>query len=158
MSVDERMVHDLVQKVMANMQITSEVVGMHGVFKDMNDAINASIEAQKKVHALTLDQREKIISCIRKKVRENAELLANMGVNETGMGNVGDKILKHQLTADKTPGTEDITTIAGGTNELLFKNSMDDKFYLLDVDDIGTGNIELVEVEMPKVKKSKSNK
>ena len=35
-----------------------------------------------------------------------------MGVNETGMGNVGDKILKHHLTADKTPGTEDLSTIA----------------------------------------------
>jgi propionaldehyde dehydrogenase len=28
------------------------------------------------------------------------------------MGNVGDKILKHHLVADKTPGTEDITTVA----------------------------------------------
>mgnify|MGYP006901673127 FL=1 len=28
------------------------------------------------------------------------------------MGNVGDKILKHHLVADKTPGTEDITTTA----------------------------------------------
>ena len=35
-----------------------------------------------------------------------------MGVEETGMGNVGDKILKHHLVADKTPGTEDITTTA----------------------------------------------
>ena len=49
MSVDERMVHDIVQKVVANMQISGEVTGMHGVFKDMNEAINASIEAQKKV-------------------------------------------------------------------------------------------------------------
>ena len=112
MSVDERMVHDIVQKVVANMQISSEVTGMHGVFKDMNEAINASIEAQKKVQVMTLDQREQIISNIRKKTRENAEILANMGVNETGMGNVGDKILKHHLTADKTPGTEVITTTA----------------------------------------------
>ena len=112
MSVDERMVHDIVQKVMANMQISGSVSGMHGVFKDMNDAINASIEAQKKVCTMTLDQREQIISLIRKKTHENAEILANMGVNETGMGNVGDKILKHHLTADKVPGTEDISTIA----------------------------------------------
>ena len=53
MSVDERMVHDIVQKVMANMQISGSVSGMHGVFKDMNDAINASIEAQKKVCTMT---------------------------------------------------------------------------------------------------------
>ena len=43
---------------------------------------------------------------------ENAEILARMGVQETGMGNVGHKILKHQLVAEKTPGTEDITTQA----------------------------------------------
>ena len=35
MSVDERMVHDIVQKVVANMQITGEVSGMRGVFKDI---------------------------------------------------------------------------------------------------------------------------
>jgi propionaldehyde dehydrogenase len=38
--------------------------------------------------------------------------MAKMGVEETGMGNVGHKILKHQLLAEKTPGTEDIATIA----------------------------------------------
>ena len=112
MSVDERMIHDIVKKVMANMQITGSVEGMHGVFKDMNDAINAAIEAQKVVRCMSLDQREKIISVIRRKTHENAEIIANMGVNETGMGNVGDKILKHKLTADKTPGTEDLKTIA----------------------------------------------
>ncbi len=106
------MIHDIVKKVMANMQITAPAAGMHGVFQDMNEAIKASIEAQKVVRNLSLDQREKIISAIRKKTHENAELIANMGVNETGMGNVGDKILKHHLTADKTPGTEDLSTIA----------------------------------------------
>lgn len=112
MAIDENLVHDIVQKVMANMQITGSVEGMHGVFKDMNEAINASIEAQKKVRVMSLDQREKIIEVIRRKTHENAEILANMGVNETGMGNVGDKILKHHLTADKVPGTEDLQTIA----------------------------------------------
>ena len=61
---------------------------------------------------MSMDQREQIISNIRKKTRENAEILARMGVEETGMGNVPHKILKHQLVAEKTPGTEDITTTA----------------------------------------------
>ena len=111
-SLDERLVHEIVQKVMANLQIDGNTEGMHGVFTDMNEAIEAAYVSQKKVHAMTLDQREKIISVIRRKTNENAEIIANMGVNETGMGNVGDKILKHRLTADKTPGTEDITTVA----------------------------------------------
>jgi len=112
MAVDESMVRSIVQSVMANMHIQESAVGMHGVFTDMNEAIEAAKAAQKVVRNMSLDQREKIISVIRRKTHENCEILANMGVNETGMGNVGDKILKHKLTADKTPGTEDLQTIA----------------------------------------------
>ncbi|HAX52294.1 aldehyde dehydrogenase family protein [Muricomes intestini] len=112
MSVSEQMVQDIVQEVMAKMQVASEVSGSHGVFSDMNDAIEAAKKAQKIVGRMSMDQRENIISNIRKKTMENAEILARMGVHETGMGNVGHKILKHQLVAEKTPGTEDITTTA----------------------------------------------
>ena len=35
-----------------------------------------------------------------------------MAVDETGMGRVEDKITKHLLVAEKTPGTEDLTTTA----------------------------------------------
>ena len=112
MAVDESMVRDIVQEIVAKMQISGPAAGMHGVFQDMNDAIAAAKEAQKKVRIMSMDQREKIITIIRRKIRENAEILARMGVDETGMGNVGDKILKHHLVADKCPGTEDIKTEA----------------------------------------------
>ena len=88
------------------------MTGNHGVFKDMNEAIEAAKKSQKIVAKMSMDQREKIISNIRTKIKENAETFAHMGVQETGMGNVGHKILKHQLVAEKTPGTEDITTTA----------------------------------------------
>ena len=42
-----RMVQDIVQEVMAKMQITSDVSGNHGVFKDMNEAIVAAKKTQK---------------------------------------------------------------------------------------------------------------
>ena len=112
MPISESMVQDIVQEVMAKMQIADAPTGKHGVFKDMNDAIEAAKKSQQIVKKMSMDQREKIITCIRKKIKENAEVLARMGVDETGMGNVGDKILKHHLVADKTPGTEDITTTA----------------------------------------------
>ncbi len=112
MSVNEQMVQEIVQEVMAKMAITSDVSGNHGVFKDMNEAIEAAKKSQKIVARLSMDVREKIISNIRKKIIENAEILARMGVEETGMGNVGHKILKHVLVAEKTPGTEDISTTA----------------------------------------------
>ena len=112
MSVNEQMIQDIVKEVVAKMQISADVTGNHGVFKDMNEAIEATKKSQKIVAKMSMEQREKIISNIRTKIKENAETFAHMGVQETGMGNVGHKILKHQLVAEKTPGTEDITTTA----------------------------------------------
>ena len=113
MPVSESMVQDIVKEVVARMQLSGNAgTAQHGVFTDMNQAIEAAKEAEAKVRCMTMDQREQIVSNIRRKTHENAELLARMGVEETVMGNVGDKILKHHLLADKTPGTEDITTTA----------------------------------------------
>lgn len=112
MLVNESMVQDIVQEVVAKLNIAEPAAKSHGVFKDMNDAIAAAKASQAIIRRMSLDQREQIISNIRRKTHENAETLARMGVNETGMGNVGHKILKHHLVADKTPGTEDLKTTA----------------------------------------------
>lgn len=113
MSLNEQMVQDIVKHVMAKMQLNeNQTSGRGGIFSDMNEAINAAKNTQKIVHRMSMDQREQIINNIRKKTLENADILARMGVEETGMGNVPHKILKHQLVAEKTPGTEDIKTIA----------------------------------------------
>ena len=112
MLVNESLVQEIVQEVMAKLKIAEPTVGNHGVFSDMNDAIAAAKASQAIIRRMSLDQREQIISNIRKKTHENAEALARLGVNETGMGNVGHKILKHHLVADKTPGTEDLKTTA----------------------------------------------
>ena len=112
MAVSESMIQDIVKEVVAKMNISAPTGQMHGVFSTMEEAIKEAEKAQKIVRRLSMDQREKIISVIRRKTRENAEIIARMGVDETGMGNVGDKILKHLLVADKVPGTEDIKTEA----------------------------------------------
>jgi len=112
MPINESAVQEIVREVIAKMQICEPAGGKHGVFADMNEAIAAAKKAQAVVRNLSMDQREKIISIIRRKTHENAEIMARMGVDETGMGNVGHKILKHHLVADKVPGTEDITTEA----------------------------------------------
>lgn len=112
MEITETQIKNIVQQVMAQMQLNGDTKAMHGVFADMDTAIAKAKEAQRTVRVMSMDQREKIISAMRKKIKENAETLARMGVEETGMGNVGDKILKHILVAEKTPGTEDITTTA----------------------------------------------
>lgn len=83
-----------------------------GIYSDMNDAIAAAGEGYKAVRAMSVEKREEIITAIRKLTREEAPIIAQMGVEETGMGKVEHKRLKHILVADKTPGTEDIVSEA----------------------------------------------
>jgi len=112
-AIEEKELQEIVKGVMAKLQgETKPSAKKLGIFEDMNDAIAKAKEAQKIMQKMPMDFREKIITNIRRKTKENAETLARMGVEETGMGNVGDKILKHHLLAEKTPGTEDITTTA----------------------------------------------
>ena len=46
MPISESMVQDIVQEVMAKMQIADAPTGKHGIFKDMNDAIEAAKKSE----------------------------------------------------------------------------------------------------------------
>ena len=83
-----------------------------GIYSDMNEAIDAAERGYKAVRSMTVEQREKIITEIRRLTVEEAHIMAEMGVAETGMGKVEHKRLKHILVAEKTPGTEDIVSEA----------------------------------------------
>ena len=83
-----------------------------GIYSDMNQAIAAAGEAYKAVRAMNVEKREKIITAIRNLTREEAEIMGNLGVDETKMGRRDHKKLKHLLVANKTPGTEDIISEA----------------------------------------------
>ncbi|MBQ1230823.1 MAG: aldehyde dehydrogenase family protein, partial [Clostridia bacterium] len=83
-----------------------------GIFDDMNKAIEAANAGYKAVRAMQVEEREKIITEIRRLTREEAPIMARICVAETKMGKVEHKRLKHILVADKTPGTEDIISNA----------------------------------------------
>ena len=74
MPISENMVQEIVQEVMAKMQIADAPAGKHGVFKDMNDAIEAAKKAQQVVKTMSMDQRENIITCIRKTARRSKRM------------------------------------------------------------------------------------
>jgi len=105
--MNDILVQQIVKEVTARLNLKAS-----GVFSTMEGAIAAAKTAQQTVKTLSMEKREEIISVIRKVTVENAETLAEMAVEETGMGNVLHKIAKHKLVAGKTPGTEDITTRA----------------------------------------------
>ena len=83
-----------------------------GIYSDMNEAIDAAEKGYRAVRSMTVEQREKIITEIRKLTIAEAPVMAEIGVAETGMGKVEHKKLKHILVAEKTPGTEDIVSEA----------------------------------------------
>jgi len=111
MQLSKNIINEIVTQVISQLG-TTETSVEKGVFPTMESAIAAAKTSQQTVKTTSMAQREKIIANIRKKTIENAETLARMAVEETGMGNVPHKIAKHHLTANKTPGTEDITTKA----------------------------------------------
>lgn len=59
MSVNEKMVQDIVQEVVAKMQISSDVAGKKGVFSDMNEAIEASKKTQKIVARMSMTRERR---------------------------------------------------------------------------------------------------
>jgi len=92
----------------------------NGVFEDVDAAIDAAEEAQKRCVELGLAKRKEIIEAIRKVSLENARMLAEMAYEETQMGVFEHKIMKNEGAANFSPGVEDITAEAvTGDNGLL---------------------------------------
>lgn len=115
MKIDETQVSKIVEAVMSAMNNDKCSCGgdckchaQKGVFKTMTEALEAVNRAYAQFRSYSVEQREQMISNIRKLTLQEAEVMAKLGVEETGMGNVADKIIKHQLVAKKTPGTEDL--------------------------------------------------
>ena len=80
----------------------------NGIFSSVDSSVAAAIRAQKALVAMTLEQRGKIIEAIRKLSRDYAEDFSRRTLDETGMGRLEDKIQKHRVAADATPGIEDL--------------------------------------------------
>ncbi len=79
-----------------------------GIYVNVEDAIKAAKNSQKALMEMSMKKRAELIAAMRKASLENAEKLARMANEETGFGNVEDKIVKNILAAEKTPGTEDL--------------------------------------------------
>ncbi len=86
----------------------------YGIFDTMDNAIEASDLAQKKLLKLSMQERQKYVDTIKATVlkRENLELISKMSVDETKIGKYEHKLIKNRVAAEKTPGTEDLVTEA----------------------------------------------
>lgn len=79
-----------------------------GIFETVDDCVAAATQAQRRLMEQTLEKRKEIIASVRHTALENARLLSEMAVGETGLGRVEDKVKKKGLVARKTPGVEDL--------------------------------------------------
>ncbi|SHN35839.1 aldehyde dehydrogenase family protein [Gracilibacillus kekensis] len=82
-----------------------------GVFERVTDAIEAASKAQEVwMKQYTLEEKENLINSIRQAVAQQVNHFAKSALEETGLGNYEDKVLKLSLTVEKTPGTELLQT------------------------------------------------
>jgi len=113
MELNEKMLKEIVEQVIGSMNNTSlsSDKNQKGVFDTMSEALEAVNKAYIEYKKYSVAQREKMIAKIRELTLAEADKMAELGVKETGMGRVSDKIIKHQLVANKTPGTEDLSPV-----------------------------------------------
>lgn len=111
MAVDEQRIASIVEAVLKNMADKGSIQGEkgnRGIYSKLDAAVNAAVAAQKKLKELSKGKRKEIIEEIRRTSLENAEQLAKMAVDVTGLGRWEDKKTKISNSATLTPGIEDI--------------------------------------------------
>ncbi|MBP2649308.1 MAG: Acetaldehyde dehydrogenase (acetylating) [Firmicutes bacterium] len=106
--MDINLISEVTAQVLAKLQEQDRSREELGIFASMEDAILAARQSYRQLKTLSLEKREALIQAIRAAAEANAMLLAEMAVEETGMGRVADKNIKNILAARKTPGTEDL--------------------------------------------------
>jgi aldehyde dehydrogenase len=111
----------LARRMAVQAELTAPVAGQtgDGVFATLDEAIAAASAAFRSTR-LELGQRKVIIEAVRRAAVEQAEALARLAVEETGLGRLDDKTVKNRLVAQKAPGPEDLEVQAvSGTNGMM---------------------------------------
>jgi acyl-CoA reductase-like NAD-dependent aldehyde dehydrogenase len=83
-----------------------------GVFRSIDECVAAAQEAFKRFSALGIEKRKQIVQAIRDSMLAHAEELAREACEETGLGRVESKIIKNRLVTLKTPGPEELESVA----------------------------------------------
>ena len=115
MSLDPARIGAIVAEVLERLErdpadpASARPLGLHA---SLDDAVAGARRAFASWRETPLDVRNRVIASIRDTLLASLEELSRLGVEETGLGRIEDKILKNRLVAEKTPGTEDLEPIA----------------------------------------------
>src|SRR4051795_13762857 len=86
-------------------------VGQYGIFEDVDKAVVAATEAQKKLVRLSLDERDAIVKLVKQMAKDNAVAWGQMEYDETRIGRLDHKIEKLRIL-ELVPGVEFLKTNA----------------------------------------------
>jgi aldehyde dehydrogenase len=78
----------------------------HGLFSDVDSAVEAAKIGFRRLEQATLELREKLVAAMRASMLQESDALARLAHEETGLGRYEDKVRKNLLVTRKTPGTE----------------------------------------------------
>jgi propionaldehyde dehydrogenase len=130
MQLEEREVQSLVQEILKRLGSSSPVAQsspsaqpppapvQDGVIhSSVGSAVETARKAQGIFQEMGLEARRKVIDSMRKAGLENAESLAKLAHEETGLGRWEDKVKKNVLVSLKTPGVEDLQPVKAYTGD-----------------------------------------
>jgi acyl-CoA reductase-like NAD-dependent aldehyde dehydrogenase len=112
MALDERRIASIVSEVLERLDSAHGPGAARGaplgVHADLDRAVEAARGAFRAYDQTPLETRRHIIAAARELLAANYRTLAELAVQETGLGRVEDKVVKNRLVTEKTPGTEDL--------------------------------------------------
>ena len=88
-----------------------------GIHPSTDQAIMAAKQAQAEFVQLGFAKRREIIEAIKRAALENAQRLADLAVEDTGMGNAAHKLMKNEGAVNLSPGVEDLRSEASTGDE-----------------------------------------
>ncbi|OGF15231.1 MAG: aldehyde dehydrogenase EutE [Candidatus Eisenbacteria bacterium RBG_16_71_46] len=113
MAIEPKRIEAIVSEVLERLESgdpgrTSGASPALGVHADLDQAVAAAGSAFEAYAQVPLETRRRIIASVREILAANYRALAEVAVQETGLGRVEDKILKNRIVTERTPGTEDL--------------------------------------------------
>src|SRR5262249_8891668 len=115
MSLDAARIGAIVAEVLEQLErdpadpASTKPLGIHAT---LDEAVAAAGRAFEGWRDPPLEVRAQVIASIRDTLIASLDPLSRLGVEETALGRVEDKVLKNRLVAERTPGLEDLEPVA----------------------------------------------
>jgi acyl-CoA reductase-like NAD-dependent aldehyde dehydrogenase len=113
LAVDSRRIEAIVEQVLERLDASGPAAGGPGprpvgTHPGVEEAVAAARQAFAAYDKTPLETRRAILESIRATLASQYRTLAELAVEETGLGRVEDKILKNRIVTERTPGVEDL--------------------------------------------------